>query len=53
MRIFGHPIDESNPSQISEVAEGDENGDESFGKVCPVIIGNFPIIVINDNFDLM
>ena len=33
LRIFGHQIDENNPSQISEVAEGDENGDETNGKV--------------------
>ena len=33
LRIFGHQIDENNPSQISEVAEGDENGDDKPGKV--------------------
>ena len=33
LRIFGHQIDENNPSQISEVAEGDENGGETNGKV--------------------
>merc|ERR1719322_1491514 len=32
LRIFGHQIDENNPSQISEVAEGDENGDDKPGK---------------------
>jgi len=32
LRIFGHQIDENNPSQISEVAEGDENGGETNGK---------------------
>lgn len=32
LRIFGHQIDERNQSEISEVPEGEENGDENMVK---------------------
>merc|ERR1719219_2147215 len=32
LRIFGHQIDEKNQGEISEVAEGEENGDEEMAK---------------------